>query len=159
VTSDVERFAALASRTGVRWWKEALGLVRGALFDGMQLSDWAVFDGTQAEVESMVAATALKASALLVSQGRGSEAEWTVRRGLRVSPYDERLYRALLRAVEAQGNRAGLRSTMTELLWLSGDRDAGSGPDQAELPSLSIHPRTVDLYRELARGPVPATGR
>jgi DNA-binding SARP family transcriptional activator len=159
VTTDVERFADLASRSGVRSWKEALTLVRGGLFDGMQLSDWAVFDGTQAQLEAMVVTTALKASEIRIGQGRGAEAEWMVRRGLRVSPYDERLYRALLRAVDAQGNRTGLRSTMAELLWLAGDRDAQYGPDQVERQSRSFHPRTVALYRQLARGPVPATRR
>jgi DNA-binding SARP family transcriptional activator len=159
VTTDIERFAHLASRSGVQWWREALSLVRGGLFDGMQLSDWAVFDGTQARVESMVVSTALKASKVRIVQGRGAEAEWMVRRGLCVSPYDERLYRALLRAVDAQGNRTGLRSTMAELLWLAGDRDPRSGLDQVERQSRSFHPRTIALYRDLARGPVPAAGR
>jgi hypothetical protein len=44
-------------------WKDALRLVRGRLFDGLGLCDWAVLDGTQAQVESMVVDTALKAAA------------------------------------------------------------------------------------------------
>ena len=39
-----------------------------------------------------------------------------MRRGLVVTPYDERLYRALLRALAAQGNRVRLRGAMAELL-------------------------------------------
>jgi DNA-binding SARP family transcriptional activator len=46
-----------------------------------------------------------------------------IRRGLRVSPYDERLYRALLRAAEVMGNRVGLRSAMEELLRVAADGD------------------------------------
>ena len=55
-----------------------------------------------------------------------------IRRGLRVSPYDERLYRALLRAAEAMGNRVGMRSAMAELLRVAADGDPCVGDrDQA----------------------------
>ena len=43
-----------------------------------------------------------------VRLGCGDEAEWMVRQALQVSPYDERLYRALLVATAAQGNRVRL---------------------------------------------------
>ena len=80
-----------------------------------------------------------------------------MRRALRLSPYDERLYRALLLATAAQGNRALLRSTMAELLVL-----AGEPLDRAVRPGLpvllaSLHPDTTHLYRDLLRAS-PATG-
>jgi DNA-binding SARP family transcriptional activator len=162
VGTDVERFARAADDPDPARWKEALGLVRGRLFDGLCLVDWAVLDGTQAQVEAMVVDTALKGAGHFLHRGRGEDAEWMVRRALRVSPYDERLYRALLWAAEVKGSRVGLRSTMAELLRMAadgGDPPPGSrvGREDRVAPP-SLHPRTVALYRELARGRVPAAG-
>ena len=61
-----------------------------------------------------------------------------VRQALQVSPYDERLYRALLRATAAQGNRVRLHAAMAQLRTLAGEagRRAGTqaGADAAGLP-------------------------
>jgi DNA-binding SARP family transcriptional activator len=159
VGTDVERFARDASSADPNRWRSALALVRGRPFEGLRLGDWAVLDGTQAEVESMVAGTALKGAEYQLSHGRGEDAEWMVRRGLRASPYDERLYRALLRAADAKGDRIGLRSTMAELLCVA----AGGGDAIPELRPVAdrvrhspLHPKTMELFRELAHGEVPA---
>jgi DNA-binding SARP family transcriptional activator len=144
VGTDIERFARSASSADPLQWKEALSMVRGQIFDGLTLSDWTVLEGISAELESMVVATALKAAEEALHRGQGEEAEWMIRRGLRVSPYDERLYRGLLRSIEAKGNCVGLRSTMAELRHLAA---AGEGA--------AIHPETVALYRELARIRLP----
>jgi DNA-binding SARP family transcriptional activator len=162
VGTDVERFARAAATPDPEQWMAALGLVRGRPFDGLGLSDWAVLDGTQAQVESMVVDTALKAAAHFLRHGQGEEAEWAVRRGLRVSPYDERLYRALLRATEVMGNRAGLRRAMEELLRVAADgdplcRSAGSGT-LSESGHSFLHPQTMTLFAELAHGAGPAAG-
>jgi DNA-binding SARP family transcriptional activator len=162
VGTDVERFARAAATPDPERWMDALGLVRGRLFDGLGLCDWAVLDGTQAEVESMVVDTALRAAAHYLRRGQGEEAEWVIRRGLRVSPYDERLYRALLRATEVMGNRIGLRTAMEELLRVAADADPlcrKPGPGmRGESGHSFIHPQTLTLFRELARGGIPAAG-
>jgi len=162
VGTDVERFARATATPDPQRWMDALGLVRGRLFDGLGLCDWAVLDGTQAEVESMVVDTALKAAAHFLRRGRGQEAEWAIRRGLRVSPYDERLYRALLRATELMGNRVGLRRAMEELLRVAADGDPlcrrGGPGTLSESGHSFLHPQTVTLFRELARGGIPAAG-
>ncbi len=147
VGTDLDRFVRAAGSSDPGGRKEALALVRGPIFDGLCLSDWAVLEGIQAELESMVVATALRGAAEALHVGSGEEAEWMIRRGLRVSPYDERLYRGLLRATEATGNRLGLRSAMSELLRLASDGGGGG-----------VHPQTVALYRELARIPRPEAG-
>jgi DNA-binding SARP family transcriptional activator len=144
VGSDVDRFAAAASTSDPSRWKDALTLVRGRLFDGLALSDWSVLDGTAAELEAMVVQAALRGAEAALALGSADEAEWMIRRGLRASPYDERLYRGLLQAIEAQGNRLALRSAMAELLCLASNGDGST-----------IHPRTVALYRELAHSGVP----
>jgi DNA-binding SARP family transcriptional activator len=147
VGTDVGAFARAAASPDPRCWRNALSLVRGRLFEGLCLTDWAVLDGTYAELESMVVATALKGAMEALRRGSGDEAEWMIRQGLRVSPYDERLYRGLLRAIEAKGNRLGLRSVMAELLHLAADGEGAT-----------LHPQTEALYRELARSPAPDTG-
>jgi len=160
VGSDVERFARAAATTDPARWTDALCLVRGRLFDGLGLCDWAVLDGTQAQVESMVVDTALKAAAHHLRHGSGEDAAWAVRRGLRVSPYDERLYRALLRATDVMGNRVGLRIAMDELLRVAADGDTAyrrGGPGTLSQSGHSfVHPRTMTLFLELARGGLPA---
>jgi DNA-binding SARP family transcriptional activator len=146
VTSDVERFVRLMAGSESSRWRQALSLVRGRPFEGLCLADWTVFEGISAEIETMVVETALQGAEQALRVGSGEEAEWMIRRGLRVNPYDERLYRGLLLATEAKGNRLGLRATMAELLRLA---DEGEGA--------SIHPQTQTLYEELAHGSRPET--
>jgi DNA-binding SARP family transcriptional activator len=161
VRTDVERFAEAAADPDPSRWKEALGLVRGRAFDGLGLADWAVLEGTQARVESLVVDTALRGAEHHLRRGCGEEAEWMIRRALQVSPYDERLYRVLLRAVETMGNRVGLRVAMADLLLLAADggmprRQPPTEAMRVKAPS-PLHPRTVALFHELTRGYIPAT--
>ena len=128
VRTDVERFSRGAADPDPAAWKEALGLVRGRLFDGLTLTDWAILEGTQAQVESMVVDTALRGAEHALLLGRGEEAEWMIRRALRVCPFDERLYRALLQAAEVMGNRVGMRLAVAELLRVTGDGGAIPAP-------------------------------
>ena len=157
VGTDVDRFVRAASTSDPSRWIDALSLVRGRLFDGLSLSDWAVLDGTSRPSWSRWwSATALQGAEEALRLGSGEEAEWMIRRGLRVSPYDERLYRGLLRATEAKGNRLGLRSAMAELLQ----------PGLRWRWGTVCTPQTLALYRELAhrrgargrRGPRQAVG-
>jgi DNA-binding SARP family transcriptional activator len=161
VTSDVERFARLASTGDADSLCRALELVRGQLLGGVRRIDWAVLDGTQARLESLVVHTALRAGRALAADGRPDRAAWAVRRALLVSPYDERLYRALLAATAAQGNRAALGSTMAELLARASEAHAALGlpagfGKESSLVSV-LHPETTALYRHLV-GLQPATG-
>jgi len=161
VTTDVERFSRLASTGEADSLCRALELVRGPVLAGLRRSDWAVLDGIQAALESLVVHTALRACRALVAADRPDRAERVLRRALVVSPYDERLYRALLEATAAQGNRAVLGSTMAELLARAGQAHAGFGsPSRAGNESALVgmlHPQTTALYRDLA-GLRPATG-
>jgi DNA-binding SARP family transcriptional activator len=157
VTTDVERFASLAGSDDPHALIAAMRLVRGPLFAGLHRTDWAVFEGTQSHVESLVVRTALRGADALVQRDRADEAEWMVRQALHVSPYDERLYRALLMATAAQGNRVRLRSAMAQLLTLAGE--AAQPPARATMHVVAdcLHPETTALYRDLLSGS-PATG-
>lgn len=156
VGSDVEHLAELARSQDPDDACRALSLVRGPLLSGLRRADWAVFDGTKAAIESQVVRSAVRAAELLACNGRPDEAEWAVRRGLMVSPYDERLYRALLRATAAQGSRVRLHATMAELRGMAaGCDDEASWAQRAPTASTRperLHPRTTGLYRDLLLG-------
>ena len=105
----------------------------------------------------MVVRTALRGADALVALGRGDEAEWIVRKALQLSPYEERLYRALLRTMEAQGNRIRLHAAMAQLQTLAGEPVAERARRPERTPPDCLHPETTALYRELLRGS-PAAG-
>jgi DNA-binding SARP family transcriptional activator len=157
VTTDVERFASLAAAEDPRQLARALELVRGPVFAGLQRTDWAVFDGTQSEVEALVVRTALRGAEGFVRVGAGEEAEWMIRRALHASPFDERLYRALLVSLAAQGNRVRLRSVMAQLRTLAGEATCPPARTALGDPSDGLHPATTALYRDLLLGS-PAAG-
>jgi DNA-binding SARP family transcriptional activator len=147
VVTDVDRFAELARSEACEAWIEAAGLVRGPLFGGLRRADWAILDGTHAYVEALVVHTVLQAAETFRRAGRAAEAEWMVRRGLLASPYDERLYRSLLLALAARGNRAGMRAAMAQLLAAAGARPTFRAWDGAG--SDAVGPETTELYRDL----------
>ncbi len=162
VLTDVARFESLAAAGRLADLVDAMALVRGPLFAGLRRADWAVFDGTESSVQSLVVETALRAAELLVAQGRAGEAERIVRRALLTCPYDERLYRSLLRAAAAQGNRVGLRSTLTQLLALAGEEAFATTrlTSSRHLTAVMscLHPDTAALFHELVGATAPAPG-
>jgi DNA-binding SARP family transcriptional activator len=149
VTTDVEHFASLATGDDPRQLARALQLVRGPLLAGLHRTDWAVFDGTQSGIEALVVRTALRGAEGFVGLGAGAEAEWIVRQALQVSPYDERLYRALLVATAAQGNRVRLHSAMAQLRTLAGEAACSAARTPLDDPIGCLHPATTALYRDL----------
>jgi DNA-binding SARP family transcriptional activator len=142
VSTDWDHFCRLASTADPKKWTEALALVRGRPFDGLRSTDWAVFSHVQANIESLVVDVSVRRSEHCLSAGDSAGAEWAARKGLLVSPYDERLFRILMRAADAAGNPAGVEAVMSELLQLVGDDIE---------PYDSVHPETYDLYRSLSR--------
>jgi DNA-binding SARP family transcriptional activator len=148
VDSDWAQFVALANQSTARQWREGLELVRGRLFDGLRSSDWPVLEGIAPAMEATIVDVAGRLAGAYLQQGNASGAEWAARKGLLVSPYDERLYRMLLRAAESAGNPAGVESVMSELVRLVAD--------EVE-PFDSVHPSTIELYRSLSRRKTLAT--
>ncbi len=154
VTTDVDRLTTLASSDDPQLLSQALELVRGPLFAGLRCSDWAVVEGTQAAIESMIVETALRAAESHLQQRRIPEAERAARSALVACPYDERLYRLLLQVTAAMGNRAGLRWTMAELVTRASDWPLGPRFPSQECrhapDSGPLDPETLSLYRELS---------
>jgi DNA-binding SARP family transcriptional activator len=142
VGTDWDRFVQLADSEHPGHWRAAMELVRGRPFDGLRASDWPILEGLSAAIEASVVDVATRLASQCLGARDPAGAEWAARRGLLVSPYDERLYRILLRSADLAGNPAGVEAVMSELLHLVAD-----GVE----PFDSIHPETTDLYRVLTR--------
>src|SRR4029453_12363583 len=123
---------------------QALELVGGRPLDSpaSRSYEWAVVHRT--EIETVIAETAERLGMLYLDAGDPEQANWAARRGLAPSPYDERLYRGLMRAAHAAGNPAGVETLWQELLAVL-DTDL-------DLVDEDLHPDTVALYTSL-RGP------
>jgi DNA-binding SARP family transcriptional activator len=142
VGSDWTRFAELSERPDPESWRLALELIRGRPFEGLRAPDWVLLEGIAASVEAVVVDLARRYAEHCLSAGDPDGAEWSARQGLRVSAYDERLYRILLRAADAVGNPAGVESVMAELVRLVAEDIE---------PYDAVHPETLELYRSLSR--------
>lgn len=167
VSTDWRRFQGLASTGDPGAWVAALGLVRGRPFDGLRTADWTVLEGVAAEVEDAVVQVARAVVRDRLAAGDGHGAERAARRGLLAAPYDERLYRDLLRAADLQGNPAGVEAAMAELVGLLGGgppvpgtvlpTPGGKGVPRPGRPAVTadlarwVHPRTAALYDLLSR--------
>jgi DNA-binding SARP family transcriptional activator len=147
VETDWDRFRDLASEgSGADSWRRALGLVRGRPFDALDRGEWAHLEGYGAAIEASVIGVACRLGEYSIGRGRPELAHWAALQGLLVSPWDERLYRLLMRAADGLGNRGGIDEALRNLaraLELEGD------------PLLGIHPETSSLYRSLISGDRP----
>jgi hypothetical protein len=92
-------------------------------------------------METTIAEVVERLALRCLDLGDHSAANWAARRGLLASPYDERLYRILMRAADAAGNPAGVDAVWTELLSVL-DADL-------ELVDDELHPETIALYAAL----------
>jgi DNA-binding SARP family transcriptional activator len=143
--TDWERFKDLGSKdVGDESWRKALALVRGRPFDGLEQGEWAQLEGFTAAIEALVVEVACRLGDHSISHGEPGIAHWAALQGLLVSPWDERLYRLLMHAADAMGNRGGVDAALRSLavaLEIEGD------------PLFGIHPETVALYRRLTSRP------
>jgi DNA-binding SARP family transcriptional activator len=144
---DWGRFHALVASgeddtpEGLEAFRSALELVRGVPLTSPtgRGYEWAVVHRT--EMEMVIAEVAERLALRYLDLGNHRQANWAARRGLLASPYDERLYRVLMRAADAAGNPAGVDAVWQELLSLL-DADL-------ELVDDEPHPETIDLYGAL----------
>jgi len=139
--TDWDRFKELSAEPqGAESWRRALALVRGRPFDGLDRGEWVHLEGFAAAIEAAVVDVACRLGRDALERGDGGLAHWAALQGLLASPWDERLYRLLMRAADELGNRGGVDAALRSLalaLELEGD------------PLLGIHPETSALYRSL----------
>jgi hypothetical protein len=148
VGTDWDGLVALAGTDDPGSMRRGLELVRGRLFDGLRAADWPILEGVAPAMEAAVVDLAGRLAGSCLRRGDPAGAQWAARKGLLVSPYDERLYRMLLRAADLAGNPAGVEAVMAELVRLVAD-----GVE----PFDSVHPTTMELYRTLTRRKALAT--
>lgn len=157
VTTDWRRFEVRAAAGEPGRDAEALSLVRGRPFDGLKNAEWTVLEGFVAAVEERVAQVACRSADAALSANDPPGAAAAARRGLLVSPYDERLYRRLLLCADAQGHPAGVERVMAELVGLLTGSPQPPRPGAFDLAV--VHPETASLYERLSRrrrlGPGP----
>lgn len=141
VTTDWDQFEAMSSADrDPSDWISALEMIRGRPFDGLSESGWALLEGFVATIEGQVTDVACRVALWQLDRGDPVAAERAVRRALMAAPWDERLYRMLMLANHASGNRTGVEATLRSLarvLEWSGD------------PVEGVHPETAKLYRDL----------
>jgi DNA-binding SARP family transcriptional activator len=141
VRTDWSRFVALTGpESGPASWRQALAVVRGRPFDGLAKGDWAVFEGFVAAIEAAVVGVAARLGEHLLEAADPLGAEWALRQGLLVAPWDERLYRLLMVAADATGNRGGVESVLRSLAQVL---------DHPGDPIGAVHAETAALYRRL----------
>lgn len=160
VATDWGKFRQLAAQADRRAWHRALDLVRGLPFDGLRTWDWPVASGLVATLSEEIVAVAGRVAEAARTPGDWAWARGAVRAALRACPYDERLYRLLLRAAALEGSRSTLDQVMAEtVLRLEEDpaaiawaRRLASGSTPRLLgcgPMRGLHERTVTLYHQL----------
>jgi DNA-binding SARP family transcriptional activator len=139
--TDWDRFKKLSRvEEGAESWRKALALVRGRPFDGLERGEWAQLEGFASAVEAAIVDVACRLGEHALDHGEAGITHWAALQGLLASPWDERLYRLLMRASDGLGNRGGVDVALRSLavaLELEGD------------PLLGIHPETSALYRRL----------
>jgi DNA-binding SARP family transcriptional activator len=141
VTSDWAHFLELATCDDRDVRVAALSLVRGKPFGDVDWP-WSTVEGLAATMEAEVCDLASSIGEQALLDGDASLAAHAAEQGILASPYDERLYRLLMRASDALGNPAGIRSAMGRL--------AAVLEDDVE-PLESVHPETRALYEALMR--------
>jgi DNA-binding SARP family transcriptional activator len=139
--TDWDRFKDLSGAgRGPQSWRRALALVRGRPLDGLDRGEWSQMEGFTAAIEAAVVEAACRLGEHSLSSREAGLAHWAALQGLLCAPWDERLYRLLMRAADGMGNRGGVDVALRSLavaLDLEGD------------PLLGIHPETSALYRRL----------
>jgi hypothetical protein len=123
---------------------QALGLIRGPLLARRESGryGWLAYESVESEVPAVIADTAVELCELRLSLGDAEGAIDAVRSGMRGSPADEELWRALLRATHATGDEARLREVIATVEKQTRAIHDGRG----------LHPKTEALVDELLPG-------
>lgn len=120
---------------------QALGLVREPLLARREPGryGWLAYESLEAEIPAIIADTAVEVCDLRLAVGNAKGAVDAVRSGLRGSPADEELWRALLRATHATGDARRLFEVVEAL----------QKQTRAIHGERGLHPKTEALVDEL----------
>ena len=137
IDSDITRFRALAAAGAD---DRALALVRGRPFEGLGEAAWVTREGHASDVEALVVDVALRCGRRHLDDGDAAGVEAAARAGLRVAPWEERLYALRMQAAQRAGDTTRVRTLFAELCAVVDDDVA---------PHDDVHPGTEELYRRL----------
>lgn len=139
VTTDWQQFTALAAGSSAEQ-HQALTLVRGRPFAGLDDTEWIDLEGFRTELEAAVVDLALSVAERDLAAGDHAAAYTAARAGLSASRYEERLHRLAIRAAHAEGSVAKVRTLQHEMRTVL---DLDIEPDD------QIQDDTLDLYEDL----------
>ncbi|HVV74627.1 MAG TPA: LysM peptidoglycan-binding domain-containing protein [Mycobacteriales bacterium] len=142
VTTDWQRFTALAAGTPAEQ-REALQLIRGRPFQGLDYADWLHLEGIHSEVEAAIVDLAITVTERELDNGDPDAAYLAARAGLDASRYEERLHRLAIITAEAAGHTSIVETLKAEM------RTAIE--DDIE-PDSELQAETRDLYERMRRG-------
>jgi hypothetical protein len=143
VTTDWQQFTALAAGTPDEQ-RQALTLIRGRPFAGLDDADWIDLEGFRSEIEAAIVDLALTIGEHDLDTGAYSAALTATRSGLLASRYEERLHRLAIRAADAAG-LTGIVKTLKQEMRTALDLDIE--PDE------EIQPETLAIYDEMRARP------
>lgn len=115
---DWVRFQALAryghsgDPDAMCFLRQALDLVCGTPLEPPTMRGYERAVVHRSEMETVIAETAERLGQLALDSGDPEQANWVAWRGLATSPYDERLYRLLMRAADAATEPRWLQGTL-----------------------------------------------
>jgi DNA-binding SARP family transcriptional activator len=150
VTTDYQQFTALATGSPGDQ-RQALSLIRGRPFTGLDDCEWIDLEGFRSEVEAAIVDLAHTVAERDLANGRPTDALAAARAGLLASRYEERLHRLAIRAAHAEGSTGKARNLAREMRTTL---DLDIEPDDR------IQPETLALYDEMraATGPTAPRG-
>ncbi|HVV77947.1 MAG TPA: hypothetical protein VHC43_18170 [Mycobacteriales bacterium] len=124
VATDWQRFVALAAGSAEEQ-HEALRLIRGRPFEGLDCAEWLDLEGVRSHVEAAVVDLAFTVAVRELDNEDFRAAYLAARAGLTASRYDRRLHGLAIRAAEAAGHIGLARTLLTEMhAALDSDDDA-----------------------------------
>ena len=137
ITTDWQEFTVLAAGTPDQQ-RQALQLIRGRPFDGLDDAHWLHLEGFRSEVEAAIVDVALTVAERDLDNGNYPGALAAARKGLLASRYEERVHRAGIRAALAQG-LDGIADTLETEMRIALDLDIE--------PDDTVQPETLALAR------------
>lgn len=159
VSTDLTRFNELVRRSQAasdeeaeaELLREAVALLRGQAFEGVNGYEWAFTEAIVTEVEATIADAAHRLAQLELARREADAANWAAMQGLKAVPGSEPLFRDRMEAAHLNGDPSTVDRIVDELCRYIETLE----------PLDDLHPDTIELWRRLghARGAVDAPNR
>ena len=147
VVTDLHRFNELVRRARstddssveADLLRDAIGLLRGQVFEGVRGYEWAFTEAIVTEAEATISDAAHRLAQLELARGDADAANWAATQGLKAVPGSEPLFRDRMEAAHLIGDPAAVDRIVDELCRYIETLE----------PLDDLHPDTVELWRRL----------